>query len=256
MNKNILMIIIFSFIIYKIFYNDEKMMSLGNIPKIDTQPKIEITSLVKCRPILYAEYDTNYNHIINDGKKIYSDTIKPLDNRIIYDGHRYNLASIEFNKGTTTFNEKKVHLEMHLVHTSTINDYILRIVIPLSLTDVKSKVIENFDNNDDFYYLNKKKSKKILDKFDKNNFDKKNKFNKEYFNTIRLIEKKDIPFYQCCSPNVGKLKKMYLNRVNCIVNKSPSFYKYEPTKKSIWFYTLPKKFSKIVGKRILESLIK
>lgn len=250
MDKNIILLFIFLVFLYEIFFYKEKMMSLGLIPKLDVQPKVEITELVKCRPIMYAEYDTNYNHIINDGKKIYSETIRPLDNRLIYDGHRYNLASIEFHQGTTTFNHKKVHLEMHLVNTSTINDYIIRIVIPLSLTDVKDVVIENFEN-DNLYYLKKKKKEK------KNTFITLNKkFNREYFNTIRLLKKRDIPPYYCCSPNVGNLKKQYLNRINCIINKSKYLYKYEPTKKSIWFYTLPRKFSRIVGKRILEYLQK
>tara|TARA_B100000768_G_C11281289_1_gene378777 strand:- start:3547 stop:4257 length:711 start_codon:yes stop_codon:yes gene_type:complete len=234
MNENTINYIIIGFIITYLVYQDckksilkkEKMMNLDDIPELDIQPKVEITNLVKCEPLIFFELNDTFNHVINDGKKIYINTLKPLRNKTIYDGHRYNLSNIEFHPGTTTFNRKKVHLELHLLFTSTVNDYILRTVFPLSLVDV----IEHFKAIN--HFKQKKKDKNI----------------------IHLLNYHIIPPYVCCSPNVGKLTRIDLNDLNGILNNNKFFYKYEPNKKSVWFYTKPKKYNKMLGKKILEML--
>lgn len=245
-NININYIIIFLIIGYLVYTDtfpilskkikkQENMMSLDDIPPIDIQPKLEISRLEKCEPILMCEYNTTFNHVINDGKKVYIDTLKPLQNRLIYDGHRYNLSKIEFNIGTTKFEGKKVPLELHFVNNSTVNDYILRIVYPLKLTESR-EVFSNVYAYSDFNKMNKKIK------------------NKE--KSINLLDLQDIPSYICCSPNVGKLKRLDFNSINCMLNKTKEFYRYEPTEKSIWFYNKPINFSKIVGKRIINNLQK
>lgn len=239
MNENTINYLLVALIIFYFVYQDcntkntkkkEKMMNLSDIPQLDIQPKVEITELVKCEPLIFFELKDTFNHVINDGKKIYVNTLKPLRNRVVYDGHRYNLSNIEFHPGTTTFNRKKVHLELHLLFTSTVNDYILRTVFPLSLVDV----MESFEAVNGFGETKKLKTKSK--------------------NVISLLNARLLPPYVCCSPNVGKLTRLDFNDLNCMLNNNKQFYKYTPTKKSVWFYTKPKKYSKILGKKILEIL--
>ena len=207
-------------------------MSLTNIPKKIVKTGLEITELKKTLPIIFFEYKTTFNHVVNNGNKIYINTLRALNNRLIYEGHRFNLSSIEFHLGSTTFNKKKVYLEMHLVNNSTVNDNTIRIIVPLSLVDV----YENF---------------KAINSFDlpENNNIKSKDF-------INILSSNDIPFYMCCSPNKGKLKRIYFKFINCFLNKAKEYYMYKPNSQTIWFYTKPKKFNKITGKKILESLQK
>lgn len=239
MNNNILnyliVFIIISYLIYKDIKSDkkvEKIMSLSKVPKKIVRTGIEITKLKKILPIIFFEYKTTFNHIINDGRKVYINTLRALNNRLIYEGHRFNLSSIEFHLGSTTFNNKKIQLEMHMVNNSTVNDTTIRIIVPLNLVDVYEsfKAINSFE-------------------IPENNTIRDN-------NHINIINSNDIPFYMCCSPNKGKLKRIYFKFINCFLNKAKKYYMYKPNSQIIWFYTKPKKFSKITGKKILESLQK
>tara|TARA_B110000908_G_scaffold171103_1_gene232711 strand:+ start:3277 stop:3996 length:720 start_codon:yes stop_codon:yes gene_type:complete len=239
MNNNILNYLIIFVIISYLFYQDiktgdqiEKIMNLEDLPKIINNSGLEITNLKKTSPILHFEYNTTFNHVVNDGRKVYINTLRALNNRLILDGHRYNLSSIEFHLGTSKFNNKKVHLELHLVNNSTVNDSIIRIIIPLSLVDV----YENFKAVNSF-------------NISVNN----NHKNKQY---IKILSPRDIPYYYCCSPNKGKLKRIDFNFINCFLNNSKNFYVYTPNSQNTWFYSTPKKFSKITGRKILESLQK
>ena len=239
MNNNILNYFIVFLIISYLIYEDiksekkvEKIMSLAKLPQVIEKTSLEITQLKKVLPIIFFEYKTTFNHVVNDGKKVYINTLRALNNRLIYEGHRFNLSSIEFHLGMTTFNNKRVHLEMHLVNNSTINDNIIRIIIPLSLVDV----FETF---------------KAINSFEmpENNSIKTDDY-------IKILSPHDIPFYICCSPNKGKLKRIYFKFINCFLNQLKDFYMIKPNRQTIWFYTTPKKFSKITGKKILESLQK
>jgi len=239
MNNNILnyfiIFLIISYMIYKDIKSEkkvEKIMSLTKIPKRITQTNLEITELKKTVPIIFFEYKTTFNHIINDGRKVYINTLRALNNRLIYNGQRFNFSAIEFQLGSTTFNHKKVYLEMHLVNNSTINDNSIRIIVPLSLVDVyeRFKEINSFE-------------------MPENNMIK----NEQYIN---IINSNDIPFYMCCTPNKGKLKRINFKFINCFLNNAKEFYMYKPNSQTTWFYTKPKKFSKITGSKILESLLK
>ena len=246
MNNNfnyILVFLIISYLIYQDIFptitkkiiKKEKMMSLDKIPPIDLQPKIEITRLKTCPFILFFEYNSTFNHVVNNGTKIYIDTLKPLKNRLIYNGHRYNLSKIEFNIGSTRFNGKKIPLELHFVNTSTINDYILRVIYPLNLTD-SMKVFKNvYENND---------------------YNIKNKTTGGNERQIDILDLYDIPSYVCCTPNKGKLKRINLETINYYLNNTKKFYQYKPSKKSVWIYNKPIKFNSLVGKRILDNLLK
>jgi len=210
----------------------EKIMSLEDVPKVIKKTSIEITELNRTKPILYFEYKDTFNHVVNDGKKVYINTLKPLKNRLILDGHRFGLSTIEFHIGVTTFNEKKIPLELHFVNNSTVNDSIVRIIIPLKLVDV----YENF---------------KAINSFNikENNTQKDNQY-------IKIISPRDIPSYYCCNPNQGKLKRISFNFINCFLNRAKYMYEYKPNKQNTWFYMNPKKFSKITGRKLIESLQK
>ena len=121
------------------------------------------------------------------------------------------------------------------INTSTINDYILRVIYPLNLTD-SMKVFKNvYENND---------------------YNIKNKTTGGNEKQIDILDLYDIPSYVCCTPNKGKLKRINLETINYYLNNTKKFYQYKPSKKSVWIYNKPIKFNSLVGKRILDNLLK
>ena len=77
MNENTINYLLLALIIFYFVYQDcntkiqkkRKMMNLSDIPQLDIQPKVEITELVKCEPLIFFELKDTFNHVINDGKK-------------------------------------------------------------------------------------------------------------------------------------------------------------------------------------------
>ena len=196
-----------------------KVKKKYNIKTNESISYIEITKLIiqtKKQLVLFFNYNKTFNHVINDGKRVYINTLKPLKNKLIYNDIIYNLTSIEFNIGTTLFNGNTVPLELHLINKSNINGNIIRVIGPLLFIDT------NPDGN-----------------------------------TLNIIETSDIPFYTCCSPNIGKLKSINLHPINNILNKNNIYYKSNiSTKSNISFYISPIQFNRMVGKKIIKSLQK
>lgn len=221
MNKlNFLILCIILYLILDLFRNKEKMMLVNCLPKINKKKYKEISELNMKKVNIHSTYSKNNNHIINDGTKIYQKMLTPVINNIVINGNRHNLADIEFHLGTTTFNYKKVGLEIHLLHKNVTCLGTVRIIIPLSLEDTKFK---NGNNNE---------------------------INIDLFNNLN-----EIPIYSCCQESYGKILNFDLTDFNKIINNK-SFYQHKINKNTIWYYTKPYKYNRIFGKYIIKNLLK
>ena len=124
----------------EIFNNNksiEPMFPLNSMEKLKTLKKLEITELKKTEPQIFIRYGNNNNHLINDGRHIYQNAIKYLDNRIIFCGYRYGLASVEWHKSVLNWKDQEVGLELHLLFTLVESKKTIKFVIPLSLVDLR-----------------------------------------------------------------------------------------------------------------------
>ena len=69
---------------------------------------IEILDLPYCNKNFKVEYGTNTNFILNDGKKIYQDIIKPHEQQAFIDSEKQGLTQISWKKSFFTYNNKQV----------------------------------------------------------------------------------------------------------------------------------------------------
>lgn len=225
----VILITIFTLIYYYIkFPKKETMFPLENLKKLILPKKLEISDLERTRPELFFRYGDSTNYFYNDGRTIYQECIKLLNNRVIINGYRYGLSKIIFSKSVLKWKNQKVGLELRLLHQSTESQDLKLFIIPLNLIDQR-----------------------------KESFTELNKFKKEKrevkLNTI-VNNSSQIPSYLCCTANKGPLVEVNLCPVANILLKQEYFYKYEMNDKITYFITKPQDFDRLLGLNIRQKL--
>ncbi len=129
---------------FKYLNNGSSYLVYNNIYLPDEY--IELTTLPKYNKQIKADYGINTNTINNNNISIYQDIIEPLFNTIEINDKNFNLMSIAWKRSPFTYNNKRVGLDLHLIHRNYISIYNLVIVIPL---DLVYDGISAYNNNDD-----------------------------------------------------------------------------------------------------------
>jgi hypothetical protein len=128
---------------FKYLNNDSSYLVYNNVYSPDEY--IELTSLPFYKKQIKADYGININTINNNNISIYQDIIDPLFNTIEINDKNFNLISIAWKRSKFTYNNKRVGLDLHLIHRNYISIYNLVIVIPLDL--ISDDIIAYNSNN-------------------------------------------------------------------------------------------------------------
>ena len=207
----------------------ENMMPIEGLGKLKTPKKAEITSLTKSYPQVFLRYGNNNNHLNNDGRVIWQNMVRYLDNRAIICGYRYGLARIEWHKSVLTWKNQEVGLELHLVHTLVESKETVIFVIPLSLVDMRREAFV------DLSYYTQKTDVSTLNS---------------------LITKcEQIPSYFCCTPNTGPMINFNLCPVANVILQQKFFYKLDMGDRTTWYITDPQPFDRYIGVDIRNKLV-
>ena len=241
--NNVIIIIILLLLVFKYFrvkkekvieeeimrLGQENMMPISSLEKLNYPKKVEITSLTKTYPQVFLRYGNNNNHIVNDGRSIWQNMVRYLNNRAIICGYRYGLSRIEWHKSVLTWKNQEVGLELHMVHNLVESNKTVSFVIPLSLVDIRR---ESFV---DLGYNNQKSDVATVNS---------------------LITKcEQIPSYFCCTPNTGPIVNFNLCPVANIILKQTFYYKYEIGPRTTWYITEPQPFDRYIGLNIMSKLV-
>lgn len=169
------------------------------IPVIDIKPgkTYEIMALPQCKKKFNVTYFANINYIMNEGKQIYQDMLKPLEQKAEIGLESHGLTRVSFRKSVLTWNGKRVGLELNFLHINPKNGKRVRVVFPLSL----EKTTERFTNTNN---TNKNTNKNVLKKF--------------------INNPSDIPEYKKGQVTVGKMLKIDLCGPSKILLNQEKFY--------------------------------
>lgn len=242
----LLIIIIIILIILSDFCSNENMTNnynkyLNNYTSIivknniyNQDELIEITSLPSCNNKIIINYGSNNNPINNDSIKIYQIINDPKNNILYINNKIYYLIQIEWRKTNFTFNNKKVGLTLHLIHTDFKSSDKLIIIIPLDL--VKNinniNIIENMENiNHNKKFANVDNIISNINNIFEDTSNYINKFNlsinyKRIYNikdiniNLLLKNKNIIPMYQCCKNTIGPVININLCFLKIIIETS------------------------------------
>tara|TARA_E500000178_G_scaffold343763_1_gene391012 strand:- start:45 stop:818 length:774 start_codon:yes stop_codon:yes gene_type:complete len=252
LNKNIILIIIILIIVgYRIFeykkderiqkqiikygeeyFNDkltEGMLPVSALDKLRTPKKLEITALKTFNPQIFLRYGNNNNHLYNDGRSVWQNMVRHLENRAIICGKRYGLSRLEWHKSVLTWNNQEVGLELHIVHSCVENKDTIIFVIPLSLVDLRTEGFTELSYNTQ---------------------------STDVATVNALITKCDqVPAYFCCSPNVGPMVNFNLCPVANVILKQKKFYQYQMSNTTKWLITEPEAFDRNIGLNIRSKLV-
>ena len=224
-----ILIIIFTifFYIIKISPKKETMFSLKKLKNLRLPKKLDITLLEKVPLELFFRYGDSTNHFYNDGRTIYQECIKLLNNRVIINGYRFGLAKIDFTKSILSWYGQKVGLELRLTHQSVQSQQVNVFIIPLSLVDLRKETFVDFNKT-------KKKSDKRL-------------------NTI-ITKIEQVPSYRCCTANQGPLVNVNLCPVATLLLRQQYFFKYQMSDNITYYITKPQEFDRLIGLNIRQKL--
>lgn len=228
-NLVFILIIIFTILFYliKISPKKETMFSLKNLKKLRLPKKLDITLLEKVPLELFFRYGDSTNHFYNDGRTIYQECIKLLNNRVIINGYRFGLSKIDFTKSILSWYGQKVGLELRLTHQSVQSQQVNVFIIPLSLVDLRKETFVDFNKT-------KKKSDKKL-------------------NTI-ITKIEQVPSYRCCTANQGPLVNVNLCPVATLLLRQQYFFKYQMSDNITYYITKPQEFDRLIGLNIRQKL--
>jgi hypothetical protein len=260
----IIIIIILLFLCLNLSHNNQKVEKMNStikpfdnqssnliIPKLKllkSGEKIEILDLPYCKKDFKVEYGSNINYILNDGKKIYQDILKPNEQQAFIDAKKQGLTQVSWKKSIFTYNNKKVPLELQLTHLDSKTGKITKIIYPLSL---ESDTKENFSNlskknkklvkkNKKLTKKNKKRAKKILDE--------KGKL------SLLLQKPSDIPSLIKGQVNTGKIKNFNVCDDEKYYIEQNKFFMAESPNNETILIAKPIKFDKQLGLTILKNL--
>jgi len=139
--------------------------SLNDIPKVvkiqkNKKGRVNINTLPKCQLPIKANYSTNTNIMINDGKKIIQDMIKPNEQKSIIANESHDLKQVAWTKSKLNWYGVEIPLEIRLTHINTVTQNLTHIIFPIKLVDTDKKesfynTIENFSNLLNFDIISK-----------------------------------------------------------------------------------------------------
>jgi hypothetical protein len=223
------------------FDNQSSNLIIPKLKLLKSGEKIEILDLPYCKKDFKVEYGTNINYILNDGKKIYQDILKPNEQQAFIDAKKQGLTQVSWKKSIFTYNNKKVPLELQLTHLDSKTGKITKIIYPLSL---ESDTKENFSNlskkNKKLAKKNKKRAKKILDE--------KGKL------SLLLQKPSDIPSLIKGQVNTGKIKSFNVCDDEKYYIEQNKFFMAESPNNETILIAKPIKFDKQLGLTILKNL--
>jgi hypothetical protein len=269
------------------FLNPTSSYILYNNLYTNDEP-IEITKLQKCDKSIISDYGINSNTLNNDNYSVYQDIINPLFNIIKIDNIEYNLSKVSFKKSRLTYENKKIGLNIELMHQNynSINKII--VVIPLDFIPNKVESISSSDiketfintnlkkmtlypdqNNDELYYNNLDATGPISTEINDLNFQKKinsekNKFNIKFTKNNKtkniildkfIINEVLIPNYVCCTDTVGNVIKFNFCDLQNIINISDKFFQLEDQSNNTYLILEPIKFPENIGIYIRNNII-
>ena len=209
--------------------SQEDMMSLEGLKKLNYPKKLEITDIPKSYPQLFIRYGNNNNHLFNDGRTIWQNMVRHIDNRIQICGYRYGLSRIEWHKSILTWKNQKVGLELHIVNSLVERNKTVTFIVPLSLVDIRR---EGFA---DLGYNNQKTDVSTLNSL--------------------ITKTEQIPSYTCCTPNSGPMVNFNLSNIANFILKQKFFYKYDMSPSNTWYITEPEPFDRYIGLNIINKLV-
>lgn len=207
----------------------EKMMDLSLLSDLKVPEKEEITDLPLVSKEIFLKYGNNNNYIINDGRKIYQNCTRYLENTAIIDGYRFGLARLEWHKSVLTWKGNKIGLELHVVHSDVESQNTIIIVFPLSLVDLRMEFFT------DLSYHNQESDVGTLNSL--------------------LTRIDQIPSYYCCSPNRGAMVNFNLCPVANLILLQKQFYEFKMNEKITWLIAPPQPYDRTIGLNIRSKLV-
>ena len=209
--------------------NKEKMMDLSLLSDLKEPEKEEITKLSKTKKEIFLKYGNNNNYILNDGRKIYQNCTRYLENTAIIDGYRFGLARLEWHKSVLSWNGNKIGLELHVVHTDVESQDSVIFVFPLSLVDMRKEFFT------DLSYYNMPTDVATLNSL--------------------LTRTDQIPSYFCCTPNRGAMVNFNLCPVANLILMQNEFYEFKMNSKITWLISPPQPYDRTIGLNIRSKLV-
>jgi len=207
----------------------ENMMDLTLLSSLKQPEKLEITKFPTTNREVYLKYGNNSNYILNDGRRIYQNCTRYLENTAIIDGYRFGLARLEWHKSVLSWKGQKVGLELHVVHSNVESQEKIIIVFPLSLIDMRKEFFT------DLSYHNQPTDVATLNSL--------------------LTRPDQIPSYYCCSPNQGGIVNFNLCPVANLILMQKKFYVYKMNENITWLITEPQPYDRTIGLNIRSKLV-
>jgi hypothetical protein len=132
------------------FYKD----SLNDIPKVikikkDQKGRFDINSLPKCQLPIKINYSSNINNMINDGRKVVQDMVKPNEQKSVIANQKHDLRQFALTKSKLNWYGDEIPLEIRLTHLNTDTQGFTHIIFPIKLVnkdEKESNTIEEFSN--------------------------------------------------------------------------------------------------------------
>ena len=269
-------------------YLNSRVSSLVYNTVYSNDEDIEITNLSTYKKNIIADYGTNINNVINNNISIYQTIIEPLYNTIDIDGNNFNLMEIAWKRSKFTYNNKKVGLELQLIHRNYISIYNLVIIIPLDLIsdninafNIEQNTEQNLgQNTEQFKNIDYNKMTQLSNQSDTNQYsnikdstdiirydmelidlqkrkdDLKNKFNLNSTNKMiinnLLTNELFVPTYKSNNVSIQKFNFCFIKN---IISKNETFYNLEDHTNNIYYICEPVKFPENIGLDIREKII-
>lgn len=218
--------------------------------------RIEILDLPYCKKNFKIEYGSNTNFIINDGKKIYQDIIKPHEQKAFIDSEKQGLTQISWKKSFFTYNNKQVPLELQFTHLDSKTGKITKIIYPLSL---ESKTKENFSEDyskEKSKTKEEKKAKKVLKKKAKEEkkINKRKILDESGKLSILIQKSSDIPVLSKGQINTGKIQNFNLCEKEKYNLEQDKFFMIDSPNNETILIAKPLKFDRELGLTIIKNL--
>jgi hypothetical protein len=199
------------------------------LPKINSLKSgetFELLDLPYCDEKFLVQYNANTDYIKNDGKQIFQNVSKPYEQITQIGKDKQGLSQISWKRSFFTFNGKKVGLELHFTHVNPANGRRIRVVFPLSLSQIETFAQDELSSS--------------LDKL----------------GALNVLIKKDTDVPQKIEGqvNVGKLLTFDLcEPAKLILQQSKFFFAETPTGELL-LIAKPQKFNYDIGMKIRENL--
>ena len=113
---------------------DEEVLTLHNLEDVNNfsylednknkqyknkEGRININKLPKCKLPIKVDYKTNINNMVNDGRKVVQDMVKPAEHKSMIGNQRHNLKQVSWTKSKLNWHGEKMPLEIRLSHMNT-----------------------------------------------------------------------------------------------------------------------------------------